>query len=197
MAEPTHQLITLQTLKDWLGIGVTGYDDVLTDLILRISRVIERNLHWYFGPTREVTEYLDGTGTDQMYLSQPLYDGDDDPATLVLSCRPCVGSDWEELTDGDDYENIGRRLNATGCGVWERGSRNFRAVYDQGFEDVPGEIQQLALDMVGGWWKRRGREGVQSETIGDYSYSLGEAQKDMHLSPLWDSIAQTYRRLRI
>ena len=81
-------MIALTDLKAWLDITVDTYDDMLTALEERAVDFVERQLQWYFGPPRETTEYMDGTGTPRMFLRQPPDDG-----AVVLAYRSGVGAD--------------------------------------------------------------------------------------------------------
>jgi hypothetical protein len=55
-------------------------------------------------------------------------------------------------------------------------------------------VAQLLLELVSAKWKRRGEgEDMQSETIGDYSYTRADLEKQ----PTWQTVKNNWRRLRI
>lgn len=186
-------LIDLDTVKDWLGIAetVTKHDELLQGLIDRGGEIIERELRWYFGAPRDAVEVLDGTGTSKLFLRQyPV-----DESAVVVETRSGVSDDWTAV-DGDDFEVDGRGLHHRT--KWLRGRRNHRATYQEGFDDVPGDIRQLLLDLVSIGWRRRGKEGLSGERIGDYSYTLLPGTGgDIESLPRWKAVVSRWKRLRL
>lgn len=178
-------MLTLSEIKAWLKITVATYDDQLTELEIRTQAIIERELQWYFGPPRTTVEVLNGTGTSRMFLRQPPDDG-----LVVVQDRGASGSTWS-VVDPGDYELDNRGLYSHG--VWPRGLRNHRVTYLEGFTNAPEDIKQLALDLISAVWLRRGSEGLTSETIGDYSYSVN----DLSATPRWSMIVRSWKRGRI
>lgn len=157
-------MIELEDVKAWLKITVDTYDQVLTDLEERAVETIQRDLDWYFGPPRDAVEVLNGTGSDAMYLRQPPVGGE-----VTLETRYSVTGDWTAVP-AENWELDGRGLFCSPGFRWQRGRRNFRASYQEGFEAAPGDIQQVVLELIGATWRTRGKEGLQSERIGDYAY---------------------------
>jgi hypothetical protein len=79
-------------------------------------------------------------------------------------------------------------------GNWTEGVRNFRFNYTEGFVTMPGDIEQLILDLVAMHWARRDTDPrLKGEVIGDYSYTLG----DLEESVFWGSVVMRWRRGRI
>jgi hypothetical protein len=181
-------MLNIETVKSWLGIPETTdtFDDALVELDERVGATIERALQWYFGPPRAVDAVLDGTGTAAMFLSQPPVNG-----VVAVYSRGGVGGTWE-LMDSETYELRGRGLYV--AGTWAKGRLNYRAVYEEGFVEVPGDIQQVALEALSATWKKRGREAFTSETLGDYSYTLADLETS---SRAWDHVRRHWRRGRL
>lgn len=176
---------TLADVKDWLGITVNTWDTELTNLMARALYTVEHELDWHFGTSRPAEEILDGSGTRAMYLRQPPL-GD-----VNVWSRPNIDQAWEAV-DSDDYEVGGRGvfLNTN----WTEGVRNYRFNYDEGFVTMPGDVEQLILDLVAMRWRNRDNDPtMKSETIGDYSYTRG----DLESSTFWESVVMRYRRGRI
>jgi hypothetical protein len=178
-------MIEISALKVWLGVTVSTHDDVLTALEARAVATIERELDWYFGEPRDAVEVLDGTGGAVLYLRQPPVDG-----TVTLASRSGPTGSWTTM-DSTDFELDGRALYASG--IWTRGVRNYRATYQEGFVAAPQDIEQLVLDLVAALWRGRGREGLASESIGDYAYTV----KDLQELPRWVGVLGAWRRGRI
>lgn len=189
-----YAIISLADVKLALDITDTAQDVKLTALIDRLTEVMERELHWYFGPARERTDVMCGTGTPKMFLGGPFLDVTDPYADgFLLECRSYVGDAWETV-DAGEYEQRGRRIVRADGWVWLRGVDNFRATYNEGYEEVPGEIEQLALETIASIYRQSGSEGVVSERIGDYSYTLATTLRQI---PSFDGVRGSYVRLRI
>jgi hypothetical protein len=65
---------------------------------------------------------------------------------------------------------------------FEEGRRNVLLHYVGGYETIPYDIEQVCLEAAGQMYRDRKRDrGVQSESLGDYSYSLGSATATLDL----------------
>jgi hypothetical protein len=65
---------------------------------------------------------------------------------------------------------------------FEEGRRNVLLHYVGGYETVPYDIEQVCLEAAAQMYRDRKRDrGVQSESLGDYSYSLGSATATVDL----------------
>jgi len=189
-------IVTLQQAKDWLGITVAtaAQDAALTGLIVRMQAVIERELDWYFDVARAVTEYFDGHERATLFLRQPPVDAED----VVVSTRTGVGyTDWEELILGTDYEVDQRKL--IHASYWPYGGRNIKAEYQEGFTVPPGDIVQVLLESLEDRVITAAAAGAtDSETLGDYSYNLGDVSAaDLERAGSWSEVLNHWRRGRI
>jgi len=177
-------MFDLTTVKAWLNKTDTTRDDVLQALMDRAQEAVERYTDWYFGAPRDTSEIVNGNGRPRMWLKQYPVDG-----AVVAYEREGVGYAWVAI-DTDLWEVNGREVLA--AGVFTAGLRNFRFDYQEGFDTMPGEIEQLLLDMVKQKWNEGTRVGVVSETLGRYSYSLG----DLESMPGWSNVVNTWVRKR-
>jgi hypothetical protein len=159
--------LDIQEIKDWLGVTTADFDEALTSLANRLEDRIQRRLQWYFGPPRAKTEFLNGSGRHALFLHQPPVNG----VVAVHTRTYRVNEPWE-LLDPAEYELEGRKLLAIGWGVWPCGERNIRAQYEEGFAEVPGDIQQLLLDLIQANVTTTSGGDKQSEKLGDYSYTI-------------------------
>lgn len=169
----------------------TDLDSVLEGLIARAIDAVQLELDWYFCAPRSTEEILDGTGNRALWLRQPPV-GD-----VVVSSRTTVGGSWSVVV-ATEYElgggglMVGRGL--FNVGNWTLGFRNYRVAYDEGFEVMPGDIEQLLIDIVSAKWKGRNTNpAMKSEKIGDYSYTRG----DLEDSARWGAVVARWRRGRI
>jgi hypothetical protein len=174
-------MLDLDSVKAWIKKTDTDRDDVLQDLIDRALEAVERQLDWYFGDPREAEEILNGNGRPVMFLRQFPVDAD-----VTVYCRDYIGATWVEV-DATLYEVDSRKVAVQG--VFIPGVRNYRFVYQEGFATIPGDIEQLVLDLVKRKWFE-GKIGITSETLGRYSYSLG----DLETASGWTSVMNNWRR---
>ena len=175
----------LAAVKAWLAVDTSDDDALIQGAMDRALESVERELDWHFGAAEAVEEILSGTGQRALWIRQPPIGGDP-----VVSVRSTVGGTWETVST-DDYETIGRGF--FNVGNWTLGVRNYRVAYSQGFAQVPGDIEALLLELVAGWYDNRGVEGVKSERIGDYAYTLG----DLQATEGWASVVMNWRRGKI
>ena len=175
----------LNGVKAWLAITVETWDGEIQALMNRALDAVQRELDWYFGESREVTETLDGTGNRVLWLRQPPLGG------VVVSDRTGVGDAWA-VVDTADYEGDTRGLFHVAN--WTAGVRNYQIVYAEGFAVMPGDIEQLLYDLVNAKWRgRTTNPAMKAEKIGDYSYTRG----DLEGSKYWDTVVARWRRGRI
>jgi len=188
-------MYNLAGVKAWLGITVATWDTELTALMARALDAVQHELDWYFGTSRPAEEVLNGTGLRALWLRQPPLNG------VVVYTRTGVDQSWT-VVPAANYESdadyltpstsMGRSL--FNVGNWERGGRNYRVVYSEGFATMPGDIEQLLLDLVKGKWGALGTiPGMKSEKIGDYSYTRG----DMEETAGWAAVVARWKRGRI
>lgn len=171
----------------------TDLDSVLEGLTQRAIDSVQRELDWYFCAPRAAVETLDGTGTRELWIRQPPADG-----AVIVSTRSGIRSDWTTVS-ADDYELGGYGSILEGRGLfhaseWTKGLRNYRAEYLEGFTVMPGDVEQLIIDIVTTAWKDRSTNlGMNSEKIGDYAYTRG----DLIASRYWGNVFANWHRGRI
>lgn len=184
-------MLPLDDVKPWLKITVDTFDAEVQALIDRATSIIETETGWYFRALREAIEVLDGTGTDAMYLRQPADVG----TAIVVECRARATDPWVVVPVAD-YEAESRGVFV--AGIWARGRRNFRVTYQEGFDEPPQDIAQLFLEVMANAWQSRGREGLSSERIGDYSYViLPGTGGPVEALDRWETTIDRWRRKRI
>lgn len=143
----------------------------LEELIERAVAFLQSQTHRYFGPPRQLTEYLSGNNSRFLKLGERIigtiatieereYPGAT-PTTLTLNTDYAIRS-------GETTDYLIRLGNLTWCGT-----REYAVTYQQGYElDAgPGDIEQLIMDLIALRLSTRGKEGLSSEQIGGYSYS--------------------------
>lgn len=169
-------MIAVADLLAWLGApDEPGVTTLLTALEARAVDIVQQETERYFGASTTRTEYVRGDGTDVLRLRER-------PATVTtLEYRIYPGDAWTALAAaGSDGWELRLPASETAGSVLLRKAGlcwsscyEFKATYTFGYTAgaEPGEIRQAVMDLVAFKFNERGREGLRSETIGDYSYT--------------------------
>lgn len=210
-------MIALAEIKDWLGVTVTDYDTLLTNLEERVVAFIERQTGRYFGPVETVEPLvLLGHGTRNLWLPERPrvgYDGDDAEADDLTVLERAYPAGTETVIVAAETTGFFLRKTETGAmlvrrpaGIrWEFYYEYEISVTDdggwtRGYEagEEPADIRQLVLDLIKLKWDARTRTaGVSGETIGGYSYTLGAVtDSDLDRIPMARSTLELWRGLR-
>lgn len=81
---------------------------------------------------------------------------------------------------------------------FQRGYNNFRVVYTAGFASIPPEIQQATAELAALTYKGRGiNNNLQSETLGQYSYTVAAERSLKNLSATAMLALNQYKNNRI
>ena len=179
-------LCTRDSVKTYLGLSGTTYDNALDALINAASEAIETACGRQFNETA-YTEYCDGDGKDRLVLRQR-------PVASITDIWDDQDRNFTDATklDSDDYfldgdAGIVILLDAT----FARGARNVQVVYTAGYSAVPTGIVQACRMLVASWF-HRGREGAD----GLDSRAIAEATQRFAEEPLpapVRRIVQSYR----
>ena len=163
------RIVPIAYLKAALGVVGSGEDTLLEQLEAKAAAWVEEQTgKRYFGTPREATEYAEGKNATRLILRGHIADPDEVP-TVTEQLTP--SSTPKAFTE---FQRRGDVLVRTDGQPWYAGAE-YAVSYDEGYPtgDAPGDIQQLVVALVE---KMRDialdADGIQSETIGDYSYSL-------------------------
>jgi hypothetical protein len=177
-------LTSLSAVQRYLGLSAGADEDLLTDLAARASDGIRRYCGRDFA-LGDYAEYHDGDGGDTLLLAQR-------PVVEVFA----LSQDGTETTAEDYvlYPEAGMvRLKSGGFGL---GARNVYAAYRAGYESIPGDVEQAAIQCTAALYQARGAGGrrVTSERVGDYAvtYDGGETDGD-GLPPNLRAALEPYR----
>ncbi|REK40877.1 MAG: hypothetical protein DWQ20_00685 [Actinobacteria bacterium] len=131
-------------------------------------------------------EQLDGSEGRTLYLAYT-------PISSITSVEIVTGSSSTSTVSSDlytfeadsgalhYYESEGLSLAAfqnpdLNAGRWPRGIRNVKATYVGGYANqaaVPGDLEQLAIEMTVAVYNERGKDrSLSSESVGGYAYAL-------------------------
>lgn len=184
-------MIDIADLKAWLGNPTeAGVDTLLTSLEARAVDLVQRETERYFGASESHTEILLGNGSTVLWLKER-------PSALTsVEERLGPGDAWVAVGENDEdgwelrtpsSDTAGKRLLRKNGHLWLP-NYEYRIIYTFGYAagDEPPEIRQAVIDLVALKYHERGREGLRSETIGDYSYTAladGVGKRDLYAVP--------------
>ena len=157
-------LCTRDSVKTYLGLSGSTYDDTIDALIDAASEAIEAMCGRQFNETT-YTEYHDGGGNDRLVLKHR-------PVSSVTGLWDDLDRDFADASklDSDDYfldgdAGMAVLLDAT----FACGTRNVKVVYVAGYSTVPTDIAQACRMLVASWFHRgrEGADGLDSRTIAE------------------------------
>lgn len=160
-------MISIAELKAELGLMDTTEHDVrLADLEASAVAFVEQQSGVYFGPVASRIEHHDGTGGVALFLDRSPISG-----TVVVQRRTDAIATAEAVATGE-YAVRGRKLVMPGGWGYSEYEITFNEGYAPGAE--PEDIRGAVRELVKLAFKRN---GMKSETIGGYSYTLGDAEE--------------------
>lgn len=190
-------LVDLETVKHYLGIEGNDQDTFLQSLIDRASAAIEKQAkrHFEYG---SYTDTRDGGGEALILRNRPVDE--------ITAIRDFANPNEPVIVNAEKYtlyREAGYVVNATrGSGIpwpheswyahWPDGYRRWEVTYKGGFDPVPGDIVQAALFTVELYYNDRSGGAYQSESLGDYSYTLSESAIKMGLPASAQAIVERY-----
>ena len=177
-------LTDIASVRVFLGALSLNYTDAeIQAAIDWASAAVETYCNRTF-PSAAYTETYDGTGTDMLYLNQYPITA---VASVTLDDETVASADYTRETTGIYYED-----------GWTKGRRNVSITYTAGYVTIPADLHmvvtRLSSDLIG----MVGQSGtIQSEKIGDYSYTLSATAtgQDSVLSPGYRAALAKYRRM--
>jgi len=190
-------LSDLTLAKEFLGITVADYDDLISRLINQASSFIEkttdrklvaRSYDSTDDDDREDT-WFDGMGTKNIFLRQY-------PINSVSSVT-CSGTTISAASSTDYYGSTGyviykRRGILFYDNGWDSGVKNVRVSYNAGYASGTPELEdlrELCNSLISHTYNNRKNLGFKMERIGNYQYTRGDVREQ------WQSdIISRYRR---
>lgn len=148
---------TLTQLKTALAITAVTDDAFLTGCLRNASRLIDSATGRVYFPEYAI-QYLDGSGSDRLWLPKPLLD------VVEVALSPDLGATYTTLATSDYRRSNGKRWNVTpyqllvlnpngSYGAWYKGDETVRVTgtwgwrpdYAGAWEDTADTVQDVAL----------------------------------------------------
>jgi hypothetical protein len=188
-------MIPLELLRAYTGATEDVTTDlVLTDLERQAVAYVQRRTGRYFGPLETVTETIPGyrcwgyhprrcRAGDRLYLTDlpALVAADYGEFETPVTVDVVRGARADDLTPLPDVALRQQGLEAwlvrTDGGTWDIHSE-YHVTYVRGYAEgeEPDDIRRFVVAWVSRQWSMRGKDGIASETIGGYSYTLAKDQ---------------------
>lgn len=160
------ELVSLSDFKAHLGdTNPDETDAFLTDLLDDTEELLEEktNRSFHGSSSTGVTEVHDGNGRDWVYVDRPV----DTLTEIKIGFDP---ADPDETLDEipDDIQSVGnRKVMRRDGGVFPEGEGNLHVTYDAGAY-TPGIARRAVLTAAAYFYRRRGREHVSGESVGEF-----------------------------
>lgn len=160
-------LVTATEFKSYANIAHTDDDTLIGGLIGYVTAAIERYCHHVFTEA-EVTEYHNGGDQDLIVDKRPIasidsivdtFDDDAEVDSGDYDFDPDAGLIYLSYSTGSDCSP-----------KWAKGRRRWKVVYTGGDDGAPDDVKLAALQLIQSIYDSRNRD-MQSESLGDYSYS--------------------------
>jgi hypothetical protein len=186
-------MITHAAVRTILGVPTAITPETLQGMVDRAVAFLQSKTHRYFGLPATVTEIVRGTGNYHLRLSER------------VRATPTITQVLERATPGTapttilaaafsvrELENTSV-LTRTDGKPWYYGYE-YSVAYGRGYTEFegPADIERAMLDLVAiDIAQTTGEAGLESETLGPYSYSLSDsATADTSSIPrrVWDVV---------
>lgn len=147
-------LVTLNEVKDWLGISGTEHDTVLTIINNAMSQAIINYCETDFVKHEDQVDILDGNRSD-VILTREI------PIIAVHEIRYFVEPDGSggEIIDSTKYQVLPEAIVIPDLPTPNHRAR-VRVLYDWGYDGVPDDVKLCALQAVEAEFRRKGKKSL-------------------------------------
>lgn len=182
-------MIRIEMLRSAIGVTNDSRDEWLGWELESALAFMERETRRYFREPTDFAEYLTPDRQGRLWLAQT--PTSEDTVTVLGIAR--VGHDGDEVTG---FEVRGRAVHLPSpwlYGTYAVGYQTGYALNDyEGGSDLPADVRKSILMLIKGAHDAQTvKAGVQSETIGGYSYSLFGDAGGTGTMPLPNFVART------
>ena len=180
-------MISLTAILSWLELSSEAAQDaILQRLIDGATAAVGRELGRYLGPPVETTEVHRTQGSRLVLL----HDVPSEGSTFVVESRVRPGDAWETVSS-TDYAVDGRGLRFG----YHQPFGWVRVTYTHGFtvDEGPTELADLIRDLVTEAWTADASSDLQSERLGDYSYTRAQVTGTVG----WEAVVRGWRFLPV
>ena len=162
MALQDNALATLAELKEFLDITGTTYDDLLTNLLNRVTDLF----HTYCGVTQfkaqNYTDYYDGSGDSYLFINNT-------PINSVSLLADDTDHIWasDSTFASDEYRIVEQNHIVVPDSIFSSYDQNIKITYNAGYDTIPGDLKQTCIEEAGRRYKHRRDFDVVTKTMDD------------------------------
>ena len=152
-------LTTVTAVQEYLGLAAGTDGELLTTMIARASAAICSYCGCEFAAA-DYDEYYDGDGTDSVVLQQR-------PVIEMTT----LSEDGSDIAAEDYVVYAQTGIVRLKSGSFGRGAGTIRAQYWAGYETIPGDVEQAAIEWTAALYQSRetGGRTATTERVGDYA----------------------------
>ena len=170
MSVAANAFATLEEVKDFYGMtgSKQADDDLLEDLIDRVTQLFETYCGWNSFKAANYVEYIDGESTKYIFPKNT-------PIISITSIHD--DTDWEYAADSliadTEYRAVDERYIVYKDALFGRGDQNIQLTYRAGYETVPFDLKQACIEEVTKRYKHRRDIDILTKSLddGDATYS--------------------------
>jgi len=165
-------LTTVAKVKSWANITDANSDVLLADLVTRASQYVLTYLSREIKQANISGERINGNGRTRIMPREW-------PITAISSLKVSgivVPASVDGLLNGYAFDdrNI-YLLPGSNVGVFSEGVRNVEVSYTAGYEAIPEDIEQAAIEYCAKKYKDRARIGLTSEGMAGQQTSFSQS----------------------
>jgi hypothetical protein len=164
MSATPNSLTDLENVKNFYGMTGSKQldDDLLEDLIDRISEAIYSYCNVTSFKEKTYTEYQDGAGSKYLFVNNT-------PIISVTSINDDEDWEWglDTVIDSSQYRIVDKRYIVWKDDYFTNADQNIKIIYKAGYSTVPGDLEQVCIEEVLRRYKHRRDIDVQSKTLDD------------------------------
>lgn len=183
-------MIDWTTVRDRVPAAAATPPTTLDALVASATAWLEEQTGRYLSTPVAVTEYLAGLGGYELFLRDRLASG-----TPTVTERVAPTAAETPVTGFESRVGRGTTLLRTDGQLWRQGYE-YKVVYTRGYavETGPPDLRQLVLDLVALKLSAQDLEGVQSGSIGNFSFALADGGQGLGQIPGADAVIRAWRR---
>lgn len=184
---PTTDLIVEADIRDRKLLRL----DDLPDLITAASELVALRCRRTF-QVADLTEAYDGTDRARIWLKRPPINSVSAITINTWSLDNTLGDAWGFDSDTGELFRGNGQADLRFAAWFPRGRQNVLVSYNGGFATIPGPVKRATIVMVKHLADGSKHTGIlQSEKIGDYSYTLADLDK-IGMPPLAEILLQHF-----
>jgi len=179
-------IATIAELKTYMGITDALQDAKLTQVLAGVEAFVTTQaalVGHQLEKKASITEYQDGEDGERVFTSLR-------PILSVASVHVSQAATWDATTLlAAQYYRVYKGpgiIRRTDEFTFPDGVQNVRVIYDAGYDPVTADLKLGILSFAAAVAVQAGKDGYESEKLGDYSYAMASLEKMPSIKVLLD-----------